>query len=814
MTALFEGQTLSDRFALHRRLGRGSIGETWLARELARDTWAALKILDPEIATSPEAAHWLNTEFPRLRSLDHPRVISVSERIDLDGHCAFSMDYCSGGNSDRLRGQSTRAIVSSLGPLLEALARVHDHGLVHGGVRASNILWDARNGPALSDLGFAGLVHRCWSSRQRTLRRRVPEETRSGWSPQLLSGETPVPADDVFALGALLYEWIRGQRPFRAGPSREDAPRLLAPIRSPSAEPDDVAQSLEPLITRMLAEHRGDRPDIAAVATELQTIAGAGRHDAPDDLWAGEADWHGDDPILIRSGIPDAPPLDAMHRDPSRERASLLRGGTGVALGLLLCAAFGVFFVLPRSVENRTVARVTEVRAPAPRDEVSGSRIGTKIGTRTGTGPEVGWERPGMESDPADRIRLAELRIAAEEALGRVLEQQEALEARAVGTWAADDYAAAQRSARVGEAHLNTRDYDRAAAELKRAVVRFESIETRASALLQESTRAGDIALSAGNAGEATTRFSLALQLDPGSEVARRGIDRAERIAEVFRWIREGAQHEADDALEAAVRAYARAAELDPDLERARSALARVGDQVVAQRYADAMSRGMSSLGRRDFETAIRAFGDAQAIRPDEAETSAALAQARQGWTLARLTRLRERAAHYEGNERWSEAVEQHDAALAMDPTLALAQEGKARASRRAAISAELENYRADPDRLSSPRVFTRAKETLAAVAAFENPGPRLREQMASVSRLVELARTPIPVELVSNLDTRIVLHRVGRLGSFDRREIDLRPGTYTIVGMRNGYRDVRKNFTVRPGESPTPVVIRCEEEI
>jgi hypothetical protein len=222
----------------------------------------------------------------------------------------------------------------------------------------------------------------------------------------------------------------------------------------------------------------------------------------------------------------------------------------------------------------------------------------------------------------------------------------------------------------------------------------------------------------------------------------------------------------------------------------------------------------MSSLGRRDFETAIRAFGDAQAIRPDEAETSAALAQARQGWTLARLTRLRERAAHHEGNERWSEAVEQHDAALALDPTLALAQEGKARASRRAAISAELESYRADPDRLSSPRVLARAKETLAAVAAFENSGPRLREQIASVSRLVEVARTPIPVELVSNLDTRIVLHRVGRLGSFDRREIDLRPGTYTIVGMRNGYRDVRKNFTVRPGESPTPVVIRCEEEI
>jgi hypothetical protein len=61
---------------------------------------------------------------------------------------------------------------------------------------------------------------------------------------------------------------------------------------------------------------------------------------------------------------------------------------------------------------------------------------------------------------------------------------------------------------------------------------------------------------------------------------------------------------------------------------------------------------------------------------------------------------------------------------------------------------------------------------------------------------------------------TEIVLSRVGRLGTLTRRTVELKPGTYTIVGSRRGYRDVRRQLTVPPG-GPAPVVrVRCEEAI
>ena len=151
---------------------------------------------------------------------------------------------------------------------------------------------------------------------------------------------------------------------------------------------------------------------------------------------------------------------------------------------------------------------------------------------------------------------------------------------------------------------------------------------------------------------------------------------------------------------------------------------------------------------------------------------------------------------------------------LALDPALAFAQEGKARASGRAVLAAALDAYLDDPERLASPQVHERGVLVLAQAATVPDPGPRLRQQIAVVGRLVELAGEPIRVEIESDLQTEVVLYRVGRLGSFDRRQLELRPGTYTAVGTRAGYRDVRKRFTVRPGEHPAPVVVRCEERI
>jgi hypothetical protein len=70
-------------------------------------------------------------------------------------------------------------------------------------------------------------------------------------------------------------------------------------------------------------------------------------------------------------------------------------------------------------------------------------------------------------------------------------------------------------------------------------------------------------------------------------------------------------------------------------------------------------------------------------------------------------------------------------------------------------------------------------------------------------------------VALASDNLTEVTIHRVGRLGTFERKDMELLPGRYTVVGVRPGYRDVRRQLDLLPGrEAPPPLTIRCEEPI
>jgi len=82
------------------------------------------------------------------------------------------------------------------------------------------------------------------------------------------------------------------------------------------------------------------------------------------------------------------------------------------------------------------------------------------------------------------------------------------------------------------------------------------------------------------------------------------------------------------------------------------------------------------------------------------------------------------------------------------------------------------------------------------------------------LSEWLARAEEPVPVALQSDNLTQVSIRRVGELGTFEQRSLQLAPGSYIVVGTRPGYRDVRREITVAPGPAPAPLVIRCEEKI
>ncbi len=119
----------------------------------------------------------------------------------------------------------------------------------------------------------------------------------------------------------------------------------------------------------------------------------------------------------------------------------------------------------------------------------------------------------------------------------------------------------------------------------------------------------------------------------------------------------------------------------------------------------------------------------------------------------------------------------------------------------------------ADPKRLYSPSVREEARTVLAAADAAPS-GPRLAQTRAQLDAALRRAATPIAVRLTSDAATEVTVYRVGSLGRFQAREIELTPGTYTVVGSRSGYKDVRIELVVDP-DSPAPgVFVACREPV
>jgi hypothetical protein len=230
--------------------------------------------------------------------------------------------------------------------------------------------------------------------------------------------------------------------------------------------------------------------------------------------------------------------------------------------------------------------------------------------------------------------------------------------------------------------------------------------------------------------------------------------------------------------------------------------------------FVAAMSRGLAALESSQWQTAREAFETAASLRPGAREVADGLSRVAAGERRSVVSAGIRRGVELENSEAWAEAVQVYAKVLAVDPEAADALEGRERADRRAAIDEQLEYHINNPLRLSSPPVFDDAADLLARARELDPRGPRLEGQLSRLEALLATASTPVPVVVVSDDRTEVVIYRVGRLGTFSRRELSLRPGTYTAVGSRDGFRDIRVQFTVGADALPGPVTVVCTETL
>jgi hypothetical protein len=467
--------------------------------------------------------------------------------------------------------------------------------------------------------------------------------------------------------------------------------------------------------------------------------------------------------------------------------------GTWAAIAgalVLVLAAVAVFVWLPAVVERgeeaRQAAAVPEPVAAEPEP----------------SGPVLSPEE------------TAALKAQAETLLAGLLTQQSALRALNLANWAADDEQRYRDLSEAGDNAFLADDFTAAVSNYTEAQTLGEALAKRAVSTVDQSLEAAKAAVAVGDVESALAEYGRVLAVDPQHPGALAGRTRAERLPEVLSLVRRADGELDRGELATALASYQAALAIDGDWEAARAGVAAANRALRAAEFDRRMSAGFGHLSAEDYAAASDEFQAALALRPSAPEALDGLAQAEQGMKLDEIALIEARAVAFERRELWSQAVALYRSALESDATLVFAQEGLQRAGARAGLEAKLVNLIDNPTLLFADNILADANALLEEAAVQSPRGPRLEEQIGQLGRLVALASTPIPVELTSDQLTEVTLYRVGALGAFAAKQVELRPGTYTVIGSRNGYRDVRQTFTVRPGRNLAPISVVCVEPI
>ena len=318
--------------------------------------------------------------------------------------------------------------------------------------------------------------------------------------------------------------------------------------------------------------------------------------------------------------------------------------------------------------------------------------------------------------------------------------------------------------------------------------------------------------------GEKTIKTATADGLEPESKppAAEKGqaVANDETAQKVHSLIASGKAHEENNQMAFALADYQAAVKADPESAEARTALERAKRVMVAARFKELMSEGMTAFHRKDYPLARKKLMEAGSIGPGSPEVKNALAQVDAAVDLARIESLHQSARQAESAEDWERALSDYQAALSVDPNLAFAVDGLKRAERYSRWVREIRQYIEKPSLLELDRHLAKALRVLEDAGADPPRGERFAEDLGELEKLVRIAQTPVKVVIQSDNLTDVAVYKVGRLGQFEKRELNLRPGTYTVVGGRPGYRDVRRKIRVAAGETRLQVTIKCTEKI
>jgi serine/threonine protein kinase/Tfp pilus assembly protein PilF len=274
------GQRVFGRYTLVKVLGRGGMGIVWLARDEELERNVALKFLPDLMIQDRSLLDQLKHETKRSLELTHPHIVRIHDFVHDERSGCISMEYVDGETLSNLRAEKEQKVFEPqeiadwIAQLCDALDYAHNHAkVVHRDLKPANLIVNQKGDLKITDFGIA-------RSLADSASRLTAEQGRSGtlvyMSPQQLNGEHGTHFDDIYSLGASVYELLTSKPPFYSGNIDRQicervAPSMTERRKELDIEPASVPPVWEDAVAACLAKDPSWRPQSATeVAQRLQ----------------------------------------------------------------------------------------------------------------------------------------------------------------------------------------------------------------------------------------------------------------------------------------------------------------------------------------------------------------------------------------------------------------------------------------------------------------------------------------------------------------------------------------------------------------
>jgi len=256
MAEVGDGSVVDGRYRVLRRIGSGGMADVWLAEDTHLQRQVALKVLHSRFAQDREFVERFRREAEAAAGLQHPNVVAVFDRGDVEGTYYIAMQHLEGRSLKDLidAGLTPEQAVGLIRQVLEGARFAHRHGVVHRDLKPQNVIVDAEGKATVTDFGIA--------------RAGASEITQAGsvmgtphyLSPEQAQGFEVTAVSDLYSVGVMLYEALTRRVPFEADSAVAIAMKQVSqPPQRPSSINPEISPALDAVVMRALEKEPGQR---------------------------------------------------------------------------------------------------------------------------------------------------------------------------------------------------------------------------------------------------------------------------------------------------------------------------------------------------------------------------------------------------------------------------------------------------------------------------------------------------------------------------------------------------------------------------